>query len=179
MKAFPFAAALGLALSLGACSMPELTRKAPTCPETGFLSAAQMATYTMAGETAAKKPDEQIVEAKAALVDYRGDCAFARGKTTVDLAVTLAAEKGPGAGEAQTLNFEWFAALTDASGNIAQKQIFSTAVAFDEQGHGQTDEEIQFIIPAATAEDAAGYKIILGLQLSKEQIDFNRKGISP
>lgn len=176
MKSPAIAASLGLALLLGGCAaFSPKEGKDNNCPETGFLNEAQMASYPVPDKTLA---DNGLL-ARAALIDYRGNCLSKNGKTTVDLTVTLAAEKGAQGGTAEKMTFAWFAALTDENGKIEQKQIFETEVAFDNEGHGQTSEEIEFLLPQPSAEDAQRRRIVLGLQLSKEQLDFNRKGTAP
>lgn len=140
------------------------------CPQTGFLGEAQMGTFFNGA------PAIENVVTRAALVNFRGVCKYDHGKTDVDMIVTLAAETGPASGGAKDAQYEWFSALMDGAGNILQKKVFTTTVEFDDEGHGQADEEIHHILPVEKPEDASNYKIVFGLQLTKDELNFNREG---
>ena len=157
---------------LSGCTIFEKAGGSEFCPETGFLGEAQTGTFFVAGA----EPAAENILSKAALVDFRGSCKFDKGRTDVEMTVSLAAERGPAAAAVKNAGYEWFSAVMDRSGNILQKKLFTTVIEFDDEGHGQTEEEIRHLLPVEKPEAAANYKIIFGLQLTKDELAFNREG---
>ena len=172
MKKYLLYSALACALWLSGCAMFDKPGGSELCPEAGFLAEGQVGVYVRDGA----KADPENIISRAALVNYQGACTFKDGWTDVDMTVTLAAEAGPAGRDAPGQSYEWFSAVMDRSGNILQKKVFSTGVEFDKDGHGEANEEIRHLLPGKTPEDAAQYRIVFGLQLTKDQLAFNREG---
>ena len=116
------------------------------------------------------------VTGRAVLADYTGGCTPREDRVTVDLNLVLAAEQGP-ASQAGTADYRYFVAIADAAGDILAKQEFDTTVAFPAgQRRAGTVEELTQTIPLEDGATPADYQILVGFQLTPEQLDYNRAG---
>src|SRR3954452_9235514 len=118
--------------------------------------------------------DMTDVVSRAAVLKYDGGCEYGDKGVTVNLNLLLGAERGPAARDAQGA-YQYFVAITDPAGQIIGKQQFDTTIAFSPNvGKGTSAEELVQRIPLAQGASAAGYAILVGFQLTPEQLAFNR-----
>jgi hypothetical protein len=118
--------------------------------------------------------DMTDVVSRAAVLQYDGGCEFDDAGVTVNLNLLLGAERGPAARDAQGA-YQYFVAITNPAGQIIGKQQFDTTIAFSPNvGKGTSAEELVQKIPLAKGATAAGYGILVGFQLTPEQLAFNR-----
>jgi hypothetical protein len=69
----------------------------------------------------------------------------------------------------------YFVALLSPEENILQRQAFTVAVEFEDNGIGAVTEEHTIKIPLATGEDGAyKYKVVAGFIMSPEQLAYNK-----
>jgi hypothetical protein len=118
--------------------------------------------------------DMTDVVSRAAVLQYDGGCEYGDKAVTVNLNLLLGAERGPAARDAQGA-YQYFVAITDPAGRIIGKQQFDTTIGFSPNvGKGTSVEELVQQIPLAQGSSAAGYGILVGFQLTPEQLAFNR-----
>ncbi len=144
------------------------------CPKFGILrDANQITTYRPGGGRSA--PDIQL---RAQIVDYQGNCTYDETGVTVDVGVVLIAERGPAlAGNSVPLSY--FAAIINPDGKAIARQQFDTTVDFNGNvPRAGSREEIQPFIPLEKGKDARGYQVLVGFQLTQDQLDANRKANS-
>lgn len=173
VRAFrPFAAALGLALALGACTTDE----PPPCPPIYILSDAKDVTKFRPG------PGQDLTDivAKAEIVGYHGSCSYkARGKDwDVDLELQVAVEawRGP-ANTTRSADLTYFVAIPYFYPKDQAKAIFPLHVAFP-AGSDQVrtvDEPLHLTIPVGSKDLISRYDIYLGFQTTPEELEHNRK----
>ena len=73
-------------------------------------------------------------------------------------------------------DFSYFVAVADAQRNILNKKEYSIGVDFaPRQNRIQVSDQIAVGLPVRDLSAGGKYLIIVGLQLSPEQLDFNRK----
>lgn len=79
---------------------------------------------------------------------------------------------GPGI---KRVELPYFVAIADSTGNILGKQLFAIAVEFPDQAPTvRTTEKVTAHLPLKNPQLGNVYTIIVGFQLSKNEIDFNR-----
>lgn len=165
---------------LGACSSLGLggsgdeaqaqATAASRCPRVAFVRDAAEVTRFREGVGR----DLTDVTSRAVLADYTGGCTPRDDRVTVDLNLVLAAEQGP-ASRAGTADYRYFVAIADTAGDILAKQEFDTTVVFPEgQRRAGTVEELTQTIPLEEGATPADYQILVGFQLTPEQLDYNR-----
>ena len=99
------------------------------------------------------------------------------GDTAVEmvLEIRVLVDKGPAA-KGQLAKFPFFVAITDKKQKILAKEVFVSEIEFPEgRRRAGVIEEVEQIIPLKTDQSGADYEIIVGLQLNREQLDFNRQ----
>lgn len=91
------------------------------------------------------------------------------------LEIQVLLEKGPAA-KGQIAKFPFFVAITDKRQNILAKEVFTSEVEFPKgRRRAGVIEEVEQIIPLKTDQTGADYEIIVGFQLTREQLEFNRR----
>lgn len=176
-RAPAFLAALALA-GLAGCGSTDsknpLANATAPCPAISLLGdAADLTRYRGPGR------DIPSMVLDARLTGYQAKCDYAPGHKGLDvtLRLGLAAERGPAA-TARTASLPYFVAVTTAGeGRILAKANYSAEVEFPANVNRlQTSgEQISIRIPAATPGEAAQRQVVLGFQLSPEELALNRQ----
>ena len=154
---------------LAACASEDTDPRA--CPRVAILGdAATMTRFA--------KPDSvdlTDIAVKAALSDIQGGCEYYDDEVDVSFDVTLSAERGP-ALTGNTANIDYFVSILDPDGKVLTKKNFNTPVTFpDGVFRAGTRESLEQTIPIAQNSDARGYTVLLGLQLTRAEVAYNRE----
>jgi hypothetical protein len=141
----------------------------PECPQTGVLAdATYIPIFTGNGIA--------DVAALGKLGDITGGCDFDKaGIAALDIKVTFLARKTKPELDIKKQVFPYFIAILSPDQQILQRQNFSTKVDFDNTGYGVMIEEHELKIPVPSREAASGYKVVVGYELSPDQLAYNRK----
>lgn len=161
-------ALVALALALSSCGGGEGRNKL-TCPAS--VIAPGLDTYTVfrpGGGTATED-----IQFGVRLVGLRSSCHAEEKGVRVDSTITFqTARNDPQLRQAE---FSYFVAIADAQQNILSKQIFRLQVNYDiRQNQMRIRDEISEHLPVKNLSSGSDYAIIVGLQLSKEQLERNR-----
>jgi hypothetical protein len=170
-------APLGLALALGGCGwlgLAEQPNPRAICPQGLILADAGEVTVFRDG------PGRDITDVltQARIADIVVGCKPERRSVTVDLQVAIAAERGPANREGRQ-DIEYFVAVVDPQGEVLTRQNFRMSFAWPENRTrvGSVDE-LEPRIPITAPEKAPEYQIWVGLQLTEEQLAWNRRSKS-
>ncbi len=120
------------------------------------------------------------VEYEGIIAPVSGECFYENDDTelVVELILRIGAIKGPAA-KGQTHTFPFFVAIADSSRRILTKKILQSPVEVAEgRRRGAVQEEIVQRIPLPTNRDGRDYTIVLGLQLTKEELEYNRNKVN-
>ncbi len=161
---------LGLPL-LGACQTERMLAK---CPSTGVLAEASSMSFFAPGKT--------MIPANLV---YRIDlwrsttsCSVDKDEHTSDSDLELSfrgyRQKGGGAAEYRV---PFFVAINDSDGNLVYKKIYSTNLIF-QAGQTQVDftQPLEgIVVRMAHSKQAFDYHLIVGFQLTQQQLEYNRK----
>ncbi len=103
-------------------------------------------------------------------------CTFKRNGAEVAAEFLLIADRGLGDRE-RIARPTYFVAITDPEGNVMAKEIFEAAIPFnDNRRRVGRKEEIEPFIPYQGPDgDFTGYRVLIGFQLTPEQVDFNKR----
>ena len=127
------------------------------------------------------------IEYEAEIAQVAPDCFYGRdGRITVTTTLGLIATRGPAA-RSDRANFIFFVAVVDQAQRVLARERFESALEFGEnQRRAGVEEEIEEVIPTrpsgsieeviplATGLTGAHYEILVGFELSGEQLEFNR-----
>ncbi len=139
----------------------------PDCPRPVSLTdAAYMPIFT--GE-------KTELAAESKLGGITGSCAFEKGSAVMEIKVTFLARKAKPELDIKKLAVPYFIAILSPDQQVLQRQAFSTKIGFDNAGFGASTEEHTLRIPVPSKEAAGGYNVVVGLELSQDQLAYNRK----
>ena len=84
-----------------------------------------------------------------------------------------------GAGnKSQQANFKYFVSILNDNGKVLQKQAFPYSAKFSKKRSWveNSDYPVKVSIPLRFEKTGENFKVYVGFQLSKEELEFNRKG---
>lgn len=158
------------ALFLGACSWFSGAKRQPPCPRIVVLDDAQrLVRFAPGGGT-----DLSAMVNDIRMVRAGGNCSYDEEGVEVDMLVTIAARRGP-ADRSRKAPAKYFVAIMNAEEKIIAKRVFDVTLTFpvNIDAGSLTDSLVQKI-PLAEGERGSRYRIIAGLQLTPEQLKYNR-----
>jgi hypothetical protein len=161
-------AGIGLLCLLAACSGKKEARACPKVEVVGDLSR-----LVQFGDGPGRDPTDVLYAARVA--DVKSGCVYDKRGVTVDMVVSIVAERGRAGAKLKGADIAYFIAITDGKQSIVEKKIFNSRLDFTNDT-AQIDDELDQVIPLpsilASADD---HTIIVGFQLTPEQINFNQK----
>jgi len=176
VKRLVTALALVAALAgLSACSSKG-EEVAAQCPQGGIVPDANTIVRFRDG------PGRDITDVllQAQVVDMRINCQYAKGRNakpavTIDLQIAFAAERGP-AERSRKASAPYFVAIVDPQRNIVAKETFSADFEWtDNRPRTGRIDQWEPYIPLNSNFDGPSYQILIGFQLSEDQLAWNRK----
>ena len=141
------------------------------CPRVDTLDGAGRVTQFNPGPTR----DLTDVRFEGRIVKIESECEYDRdGTVEVSAIVTMEFVRGPAA-PSEEGRFEYFVAITDPSGRRIKKQVFPLPVPFPGAAtRVRARDEPTQRFSYAPADDARGYRIFVGFQLTRDQLDYER-----
>lgn len=144
------------------------------CPKVAIVRDTSKVTQFRAGQGR----DLTDVTSRAALVDFQGGCDYGRDGVSVDFSLRLVAERGPALTGNEAV-YRYFVAIARPDHSIIAKREFDTSVTFPAGAtRAGSEESLTQTIPLPEGEDAGAYQVLLGFQLSPEQLDYNRRQLT-
>ena len=106
-------------------------------------------------------------------------CSYSAKSVTVDLKMVFDGVLGPHGRVAKNdtpfYSYPFFVAVTEPDGDILAKEVFAASMTYDMgQDHQVYNESLRQIIPVASRDRGSKYKILVGFQLTQQQLDYNR-----
>lgn len=158
-------------LILASCSSSP--KEEPTCPSI-FIEKATAEAFFFKDEKS-KGITDKIMSVE--ILGYKGTCEYNDKHTAIITTIKpeFELELGPAA-KNKKQSFKYFIAIPELYPNANGKQIFSVDIDFKKGFDTLTyrDEPVIITIPLKPNEPEKSYKIYLGLQLDKNQLDYNR-----
>lgn len=162
-----------LGLALAACSAPKLTEFAPSCPRVVVRADAADITRYRAG-SGGRDLTDLVLDGR--ITGFKGGCAREdRDTVKTVLEVDMVLARGP-ATQGRVLHAAYFVAVVE-EGQIRDKQVFPVRVELREnQDQARLSSgEITMMMRVSKEKSAAAYDVIVGFQLSPEELETNRR----
>ena len=157
------------ALLLSACSMFQPNNPKP-CPRVALLNDAAKMTRYRDGQ--GRDLTDVLYEAR--VQDVKSGCKYADGRVRVEAMIDIIAQRGP-AFDGANAQVPFFVAVIDEAQNIIAKKNFDSEVEFrDGRRRAGVREEIDQTVFLKEGEHGPEYEIIVGLQVSEQQLQQNR-----
>lgn len=119
--------------------------------------------------------DEQL---RAEFASYHGTCRYDKpNKTmTISMNVGIDAERRPGA-QGRAADLAYFVAIPAFYPKPEAKVVMPVALQFPDNSNyvHYVDEEVRISIPIEDLKQLKKYEVFVGLQLTPEQLDYNRQ----
>ncbi len=160
-------AAPALLVGLAACT----TNEARYCPNVEVMNGLDRIVQTGTGTSGTA--DKSAIAYGATIADVRSGCLIDQGGVTVDLRVTIIAQRGPAGAGLPHADITYFVAVTNRDREIIGKRQFTDRLVFDAAGRAQVVDDLKQRIPSPPTRSVVGDSVVLGFQLTSEQLDLN------
>ena len=151
----------------------------PKCPTVKFLKDADKITVYKPG--AGKGLRDIVFEAE--LTGFKGECEYVRNngvhtKVVLTLQLGFDVTRGP-AEKTRRVKLSYFVAMPDFFPKPEGKVSFNRVVIFPQERNSITllDEIIEIVIPLNKNRRGPQTKVLVGFELTKSQLEFNRQKI--
>lgn len=164
----PIFLAAAAALAVSACASEPDVR---VCPPAGSVAGVERMTSFRAGGG----EDLTDVQFTARVDAVESVCEYDDDGVEVAMNVWLVAERGP-ADTTREASLQYFVAIEDGPGNFTAKQIYDITLPFEgNRRRVGVLEEVDIEIPTPADKSFAEIRILIGLQITPEQVDYNRR----
>ncbi len=165
-----------LALGLTACSADDVPQL--PCPEIYIVADVAKLTRFKPG------PGRDIVDVlhEEEIVGFGQSCLYdtdatGAGEVVVVVAPTIVSKRGPAntSGESE---FEYFVAITDSQKNLREQARFPVKLVYPSnlsQLRWQRPDPHNLILPLNAGQTGRNWRVYLGLQLTREEVDYQRR----
>jgi hypothetical protein len=156
---------------LGSCMTERMLAK---CPTTAVLAETSSLTSFTPGKTMVPANIVYRIDARKVTTACSVDKDDHTSDSSLEISFRAYRPKGGGANQ-YTVPF--FVVVNDSDGNLLQKKTYSANLIFES---GQTQVEFKQPIDSISiklthSKQAFDYHLLVGLQLTKQQLDYNRK----
>ena len=158
---------------LAACASDSQIGLQPlVCPMVGVLSdASSLRVY---GEGAGRGDDDRAYDLEF-MRAHLLECELKDGEMKAAIRFEARARTGPAA-VSDEYAYPYFVALLAPDGEVLSKTVLNATAKFKSDGSeiffAEEYDDIKFTVPEGA--DGLGYEILIGFQLTREQMDFNR-----
>lgn len=128
------------------------------------------------------RPSPDNLVSRVTLTKMQSSCADKSRSVIVDLKLAFEGTLGPKgkmqAGDMPFFTYPYFVAVTAPNGEIMAKEVFAASVAYNRGETSHTHyETLRHIIPLDDTSRGNRYKVMVGFQLSQDQLAWNREQI--
>jgi hypothetical protein len=160
---------LGLGVALSGCSWFSSDYADVKCPAAGVIGGiGTVSRFDGHGIGFAN------LASRASLSEVKSDCQIDSAGVTVTVTVSTLAELGPAA-TGRTIDFPYFVAITDSHDKVVAKKVFANGITFkSDLNRAGGRDTLSEHIPLANPKQADRYHIVLGFQLTEDELAYNR-----
>ena len=167
MALIAFAAGSGLLLMACGILAPG---QAKICPSVSLLKEAE--TITRYRKGTGRDLTDVLYEAK--VLDIKSSCKYLNERVRMEAIIDIVAKIGP-ASKGSSAQVPFFVAIIDSKKNIIAKRTFVSEAEFiNGRRRAGVREEIDQILYLKKGEIGSDYEVVVGLQLTKNQLQHNR-----
>ncbi|MEM7443583.1 MAG: hypothetical protein AAF414_09675 [Pseudomonadota bacterium] len=139
------------------------------CPNVSVLAGTETVTQFAGGATGSSA----AVIARGLIGDFVGECTYSENAVAVALDLPIIGSAGPASTGGAA--YEYFVAVLSPTNRLLGKEIFVATIGFDASGSGTVVEILEQIIPLPDgAASGSRYSILVGFQLTPQQLRYNR-----
>lgn len=113
------------------------------------------------------------VASRANIGDFTGSCAIGRSETVMTLSIPVVGTQGPAGAPGTTEQYPMFAAVVDPDSKPLSKQPLAATLTYDAR-MATVAIPAEVHVPLRAGTKAGQYQVLLGFQLTPEELAFNR-----
>ncbi len=127
-----------------------------------------------------RRQENKNLTSRVAITSAESSCELSAKTATVDLKLIFDGTLGP-KGRAQKtdkpfFSYPFFVAVTTPNGKILAKEIFAASMTYSANENKHTYyENMRQIIPIKSKQQARFYNILIGFQVTSDQLKYNRE----
>jgi hypothetical protein len=158
------------ALTLAGCGLTGESAPPPPCPRIVALDGADSLTrFAGAGR------DLTDIAFEAEIAQLAGSCSYDEEGIEVTLQLRFSAARGP-ADTDRRAAFSYLVAVADLDQQVLSREGFDTAIEFSGTAtRAGILEEVEQHVPLAEGRTGADYVIYVGFEVSREELEYNRR----
>jgi hypothetical protein len=119
--------------------------------------------------------DATNVRFEAEIGELSGTCIYDDTEISVDMQIQILASRGPAATE-EGANVNYFVAVTRTDKTILAREAFDVVIELSgNQTRNEIIDEIEQIIPIPEGYSGANLVIVVGFEMTPEELEFNRQ----
>lgn len=131
-----------------------------------------------------KAPNRKNLISRIDIKSAESTCKLASKSAIIDLKVIFQGTLGPKgkneASEKPFFSYPFFIVVTTPTGKILAKEIFAASMTYAAGENQHTYfEQLRQIIPINSREQAYRYRVLIGFQVTPDQLEYNRKHMVP
>lgn len=160
-----------MAMTLAGCAARQ-DPAVPPCPLVALASDASKLTQFRPGSGR----DVVDIDYEAQMSNVRGECAYDKKLTRVNVSMTvrIAATRGAAA-QSRSADLGYFVAIVDSDDEVVARQEFRSKLEFaGTSNRAGSNEELEQRIPLPSGKTGQDYRVLIGFLLTHDQLDYNR-----
>ncbi|MAI49348.1 MAG: hypothetical protein CMM16_02130 [Rhodospirillaceae bacterium] len=111
---------------------------------------------------------------EAEIVNFAGDCDYDEGEAEIQLSVQIRVERGP-ASKGRRVAFDYFVVVQKTKSQPEGKSIFNVVGEFEgNRTRMLYQDDLAMAVPVKVPKDGAALEIVLGFQLTPDELKYNR-----
>ena len=180
----------GLKQDLGSINLPKSTASSVSGNEADrFVASGACPQAEIVGELqslsefdSASNPAPSNLISTIEITNVQKSCNYASGAATIDLKMDFVGTLGPRgralSSDRPFFSYPFFVAVTSRDGTILAKEVFAASLTYDPgQNTKIYTEKLRQIIPIERGESGGDYRVLVGFQLTPDQLAHNRQKI--
>ena len=171
------AAARGLAATILLCGLAACNlfpdKRDKTCPKVEVID--DLSKLVQFADGPGRDLTDMLYAAR--IEDVKTACAFDKSGVKVDMTVSIVGDRAQAGAKLRLKGADvtYFVAISDATQAIITKKLFTSRLDFQDNKPARIDDVLDQRIPLPILSSAKDHTIIVGFQLTPEQINFNQK----
>ena len=111
---------------------------------------------------------------EAEIVHFAGDCDYEEGEAEIQLSIQIRIARGP-ANKDRQVAFDYFTAIPQFQPQAEGKSVFNVTGEFVGNDNRMLyQDDLDMTIPVKVPTDGAALEVVLGFQLTPEELKYNR-----
>ena len=129
-------------------------------------------------------PSENTKISEATITGVLNTCRVENEQIIMQVDLSLSGKTGAKArvkpADKPSFAYPYFVAVTDSKGNVVSKEIFAASLSYGaNQSEAMTTETVFQNMPIPDSSAGETFQVVVGFQLSQEQLAYNQKGLTP